>query len=168
MFHNLFSHSSTTKPKDSSGRMILFAELHNFDVRDEQMPSCWLCVSLSPAVPHQHSRLRVCVQTHILSCSACYPHVGKNNCSCCRALLSGCYKGETPVCPRPYIALNGSAEASSVQCMERQHQEATYHILVVWNVFPFSWNMLAAPGNSDVTMNVPLCLCSTVGLCQVF
>jgi len=46
--------------------------------------------------------------THISSCSAYHPHVGKNHCSCHRSLLSGCYKRETPVYPRPVSALSKS------------------------------------------------------------
>lgn len=77
-------------------------------------------VCLSQTDTHTH--------IHISSCSAYHPQVGKKHCSCYRSLLSACYKRETPVCRRPLSALNGLAKVSSVQHIQRQHQEATYQI----------------------------------------
>lgn len=88
---------------------------------------CWL-VTHTDRQTHAHKHTHTHTHADISFRSAYHPHVGKKICSCYRSFLSARYKRETPVCPRPLGALNGPANASSVQPIQRQHQEATYQI----------------------------------------
>lgn len=89
-------------------------------------------VGLSHTDRTAHTQRQTRTHAHPLSDisfrSAYHPHVGEKICSCYRSFLSAVHKRETPVCPRPPCALNGPANASSVQPIQRQHQEATYQI----------------------------------------
>lgn len=111
--------------------------------------------------------------THILSCSAYHPHVGKNNCSCYRSLLSRYYKRETPCLSQASLyAPNGPAKKKyhlfrpSKGSTRRPHTKSV-KLSEIFAHFLRGWNVFCVPVNSDVTMNVPLCLCSTVGRCQM-
>lgn len=84
---------------------------------------CWL-VTYRQNGTHTHIR----PLSDISFRSAYHPHVGEKICSCYRSFLSAVHKRETPVCPRPPCVLNGLANASSVQSIQRQLQEATYQI----------------------------------------